>query len=133
MKERNTKQKDIITSEIMNTKSHPTIKQLCNMVKEKDSSIGQATVYRQIDRLVSEGKVRKIANENGDDYYDGNIMNHAHFVCNKCDKVFDIEDDNLNLIFDYLSNMKNNKIDSCNIVLRGVCSSCLEEESSNEI
>ena len=46
MKERNTRQKDIITDIMMKTKSHPTAREVCQMVKQVDSSIGQATVYR---------------------------------------------------------------------------------------
>ena len=62
MKERNTKQKQIILDILENNRIHPTINEIYNMAKTKYPTIGQATVYRNVNHLVEEGKLIKIPN-----------------------------------------------------------------------
>ena len=60
MNTRNTKQKEIILNTLRQMHSHPTIMDLYEQVQKVDSSIGHATVYRNVSKLVEEGLVMKI-------------------------------------------------------------------------
>lgn len=51
MNSRNTSQKNIILEVLKNNRSHPTAQELYTLVKEKDPTIGQATVYRNVKNL----------------------------------------------------------------------------------
>ena len=127
MKERNTKQKQIILEVLKNDKTHPTIKEIYNKVNKIDSNIGQATIYRNINKLVADGEILKIKIDNNLDRYDGNISNHLHFLCNKCLKIYDIFETNDSFI-NSIENKYNLKINNSEIYLEGICSSCKEKE-----
>ena len=93
MKERNTKQKEDILKIIKNTKTHPTMKEIYELVKEINPTIGQATVYRNINKLTEDGNVVRILDPNNECHYDGDISQHSHFICTNCHKIIDIFDD----------------------------------------
>ena len=46
--ERNTRQQQQIIEILKETKSHPTIKELCDLVNSKYPNIGQATIYSKL-------------------------------------------------------------------------------------
>lgn len=130
MRERNTRQKDIITDIMMKTKSHPTAREICQLVKQIDSSIGQATVYRQLHRLLENKKIRCVATINGEDHYDWITSFHAHFICNRCHHIYDVVIDTKEQkqLFQRMSHLV---LDS-NITAHGLCEKCLKEDC-NEI
>lgn len=128
MRERNTKQKQLILEELENDYTHPTILELYEKIKKKDSSIGQATVYRNVNKLVTEGKVLKISLGNGIEHYDGHCHNHYHLFCTYCKKIYDLEDGQEFLLKEKMENKYKIKIDKTKIVFEGICKGCLNEE-----
>lgn len=123
MKERKTKQKELILEVMKDNKNHPTIADIYNEVKKIDPTVGQATVYRNIKRYVKENKLYVVKSMLGIDHYDYN-KDHAHFECIKCGKIIDIFDDELfnNLKLRFNNNHKN--IISYQVSLQGYCEKC---------
>lgn len=128
MKERNTKQKRIILEELENDYTHPTIQKLYKKIQKRDSSIGQATVYRNVNKLVDEGKVLKISLGNGIEHYDGHCHTHYHLLCTKCEKIYDLEDQDEYLLRKRMEDKYHIRINKSKIVFEGVCRGCLDEE-----
>lgn len=125
MKERNTKQKQIILDILENNRIHPTINEIYNMAKTKYPTIGQATVYRNLNHLVEEGKLIKIPNNtNNLDHYDINTSIHSHLICRKCGRIIDIFDNDYTKLFNNFETNKSIKIDKVMIILEGICSNC---------
>lgn len=125
MNRRNTKQREIILEIMKNDRSHPTIQDLCQKVRNLDSTIGQATVYRNVSKLCEEGILKKISTDI--DHYDYIKIPHYHLYCNRCHQLFDIFDDNY---FDKEGIEKKHHIliDYDSILLKGICEKCLDEE-----
>lgn len=125
MKRRNTKQMNVILDIMKNDRSHPTIQELCEKVMTVDSSIGQATVYRNVSKLCEEGILTKISV--GIDHYDYIKNPHYHLYCYKCLKLYDVFDESY---FDksLIEKKHNVKIDSSSVLFYGVCSNCLSDE-----
>lgn len=126
--ERKTKQREIILQCILESTSHPTMTEISSMVDKIDSSIGQATIYRNVNKLVAEGKIVKISNLYDGLHYDGKTFLHDHFVCCKCFKIIDIDGS------DYTNNKKKRleskysvRVDRASTVYEGVCSDCLQK------
>lgn len=123
--ERDTRQKKIIYEVLRDCHLHPTLQELSNLVKERDNNIGQATVYRTINRLVASGKVEKIVSINSNARYD--VANdHYHFQCIKCGKIEDIfydkgEQESIKKMF------SNKKVNTFDLTGYGICSICLED------
>jgi len=108
----------------MNDRSHPTIKDIYRKVHSLEPSIGQATIYRHINKLVESENIRKISIDNEIDHYDGNLSDHCHFVCTTCNKIIDVFDVNIDI-----NKKKTNKnydilIDKIDILLYGKCKEC---------
>ena len=125
MNTRNTKQKEIILDILKENRIHPTINEIYVLAKEKYPSIGQATIYRNVNRLVEEGKILKLPNSNNDSYhYDIDISSHDHLLCKKCGKIIDIFDNDYDDIFESIAKKNKITIDRATILLEGKCSKC---------
>lgn len=132
MNTRNTKQKEIILEILDHNRIHPTVQEVYSLAKSKYPNISQATVYRNVNKLVEENKVLRLPETDSEGYhYDINTMPHNHLVCNSCGKIIDIFDN------DYEKNIKriesNNsvKITKSLLILEGICSKCLENKTNN--
>ena len=119
--ERNTIQKRQILDVIMNCYTHPTIKELYEVVNEKYPNIGQATVYRTINKLVQDDIVIRIDCNDGT-HYDYN-REHYHFYCLDCGRITDAYL-NSNVVDELLSSSKLNGVKRINIVFEGICDNC---------
>lgn len=122
MNYRNTRQKSIILEVIHDSRNHPTIAEICKTVQEIDSSIGQATIYRNVKKLLENGKISQLKTKRGIDRYDY-YQNHIHLECLKCGKVFDIIDDKLLKSLLYQLSKKGNMKDY-HLMLEGYCDTC---------
>ena len=121
--ERKTIQRQEIMDVLKNIYDHKTIKELCEALKDK--SIGQATVYRTVNSLVLENKIRRIECPDGV-HYDYR-MDHYHFYCLSCHNIKDVFlDDSLidKLLLNVHSNSNLDDIKYINLVFEGICDSC---------
>lgn len=124
MNERNTKQREIILQCINSDKSHPTMNEIMDKVKENDRSIGQATVYRNVNKLVALGKVRRLMLSYDNIRYDGNVDFHDHFVCVSCGKIIDLYDNNYANDKKRLEEEYFFKISRISTIYEGICANC---------
>lgn len=125
MEKRNTKQKEKII-EILSRKEnhiHPTINEIINLVSKEDKTIGQATIYRQINNLVQDNILKKIPAKDGF-HYDIKTDLHSHFICQKCNRLIDLYDSNYQKIINELQNKYSLNIIEANIILYGICEEC---------
>lgn len=122
---KNSKQRNIILKIVKDNCNHPDAYTIYELARKELPNISLGTVYRNLNLLSELGSIKKITVPNGNDRFDKTIINHSHFHCIECSKVFDIE---VNL--DNKSIEKSNKcrIVTEDIVLRGICEKCLEEE-----
>ena len=125
---RNTRQSAIILDILVNDKSHPTIKELVDKVSLVDDSLGQATVYRNILKLVNNNMIRKIPTFNGDDRYDADLSDHVHFQCNVCNKLVDIRCDEVNNFVNQVGNSTDLNITNQLILFTGTCNDCIKNK-----
>lgn len=86
--ERITSQKKIILDYLKDVKTHPSAREVYLAVREKLPRISQGTVYRTLKSFSEKEKIQEISYEVN--HYDGDNSSHAHFICQKCNKIFDI-------------------------------------------
>lgn len=126
MNSRNTNQKKIILDTLSSLKTHPTIYELHEKVKEIDSNIGVATVYRNIKKFVADGKAFVVKTQNGTDRYDY-YGNHIHFECLNCGKLIDLYDDKFINLLKEKAYDNNLKFLNCNVMINGYCKNCQKD------
>lgn len=122
---RKTKQKEIILDILTKSKSHPTIQEIYQSAKLLEPKIGQATVYRNVNKLVAEKKILKLPSDTNDGYhYDGNIDPHDHLLCKKCGTIVDLYDNDYKELIDTLEKKHQIKVEKTLVLLEGICSRC---------
>lgn len=122
MKKRNTWQKEVILDTLQSNRIHPTIDELYEIIK-KEHNIGKATVYRNINEMVHEGKIRKISSSDAY-HYDVDVSNHYHLICKECKHIIDIFDADIDNLINKTKNNQDIIIDQVHIIIEGVCSLC---------
>jgi Fur family peroxide stress response transcriptional regulator len=60
-------------------------------LKEEHPELSLGTVYRNLRLLEELGKVRRVTNHQGNDRYDAICGNHAHFLCQGCGAITDLQ------------------------------------------
>ena len=84
------RQRDLILKALRENVVHPTADFIYTVLKEKEPNLSLATVYRNLNLLANEGIIRKIEGLDGVAHFDHNTHNHYHFICSKCNKVYDV-------------------------------------------
>ncbi len=123
------KQREIIIDTLTKNAVHPTAEKLYEIIKKEhpDSKIGIATVYRNLNKLATAGKVKKINALENSEHFDHNTHDHYHFMCNKCKQIFDIEVDIAPDIVKKIYESTGFKVTDYDIVLNGICKNCLND------
>ncbi len=125
MKEkRQTIQKGLVWEAVTDASDHPNAEQIYERIVEKHPSISRATVYRNLNSLVEEGKVKRIRVLGGPDHFDRTLKNHYHIQCIYCKRVDDVElFEDINLSEQNI-NTNGYILESYEIVFNGICPEC---------
>lgn len=118
-KTRNTKQKELIKSELGNIKTFFSADELHHNVRKKDKSIGLATVYRFLNDLKNNGELYSYLCDRRQ-IYSKEKRSHCHFICEETGKITHFDVDSL----DFLKNKLPGSITSFQLEVRGVCNKC---------
>lgn len=128
MERRNTIQKELVLQAVKDLRKHLTADEIYQYIIESHPSVGKGTVYRNLNILVEEGKIRKIEIPNGSDCFDFTLKEHYHVRCICCGNVSDVD-------MEVLPDLKNNILDlhgmrfiDYDILFRGICEKCLDNE-----
>lgn len=125
MNTRKTKQKEIILDILDHNRTHPTIQEIYSLAKEKNPSIGQATIYRNVNKLVEEEKVLRLPETKDEGYhYDINMAPHNHLICNSCGRIIDLFDNDYDDMLRKIEESNSIKITKSLLILEGICSKC---------
>ena len=92
MERRATKQRAAILEALRDNRTHPTADQIYDMVRQQISNISKGTVYRNLQVLREDGAISEL-NLNGTlSRYEEKQDKHYHFRCDKCGRVFDLDE-----------------------------------------
>lgn len=126
-----TKQKEYILSYIKSLNGkHVTINQIIDYFSENDIKIGMSTIYRYLDKLVSDGIVRKYVIDGvagacyqyvGEEDKDNE---HFHFKCDECGGLIHFECDELDNIQKHLLKNHGFNLNSFKTMFYGKCDKC---------
>jgi Fe2+ or Zn2+ uptake regulation protein len=90
MKRRVTRQVATIYDVLAASHDHPTAEQLFQRVRGVLPRVSLGTVYRNLDKLREQGRLRVVRLEGGQAHYDAMMDAHDHFVCERCGGVVDL-------------------------------------------
>lgn len=127
MDRRNTKQKELVLNAVNCLMCHATADEVYSYIKEKYPSISKGTVYRNLNVLAEEGKIKRIELPNEADRFDHTVDSHYHIKCIKCGKVYDVRRDDILNPIDLVKNKNGFDYMDCNIVFKGICPNCKKQ------
>ncbi len=123
---RMTPQRSLILDIFLRKKGHLTAEQLYDMVKRKDPSVGQATVYRMLKLLSESGIAREV------DFGDGVLRyehlygreHHDHLICTRCNKEVEVVDEEIERLQERLAKRHGFVLTGHRMYLYGICKEC---------
>lgn len=122
----NTKQKNEILSIIRKKKQKFTVYDILN---DKDCTVGLTTIYRFINKMVSENSISKSIGNDNITYYqlleDCTKQNHFYLKCESCGEMIHIDCDCINVLKEHISKKHDFSLSSNHIIVNGICSSCI--------
>ena len=120
---RNTKQLQIVWDTIKDDKSHPTADQIYERVRKKMPNISLGTVYRNLQKLVCDEKLQVLMRGRSQ-HFDPLVEQHQHFICELCDRVYDVLIDDQREIKPVKLPHEGFKVTSHQLAFYGTCKHC---------
>jgi Fur family peroxide stress response transcriptional regulator len=127
------RKREAILETLKATKTHPTAEWVYEQLKPSFPDLSLGTVYRNLGRFKKNGTIITVAVVNGQERYDADVSPHSHFVCTHCGAVLDINMEFLGPEDSAkVSRMLGAKVESHQIVFRGLCAACAAECKTNQ-
>jgi len=118
------KQKEAILKVLRGTTSHPTADWIYDEVSKEIPNISLGTVYRNLKLLRESGEILEIDLSGTLSRFDGNSDNHYHFRCEKCGRVFDVDEPVNKELDERVAQKTGFKISHHRLEFRGLCQEC---------
>lgn len=118
------RQREAIKNFLVSRKDHPTADIVYTNMRKLYPNISLGTVYRNLSLLVDIGEAIKVPTSDGSEHFDGNLMPHYHFVCNKCNAVLDLDMDSIDTINEVANKNFAGKIEGHRTFFYGLCPRC---------
>lgn len=121
------KQREALLTLLRSTRSHPSADLLYENLRKEFPNISLGTVYRNLAQLTENGDIIKIQTSSNKEHFDGFTNQHNHFVCKKCDRIFDVNADSAHALTKQAANELGADIDGYSLVFYGTCSECSQQ------
>lgn len=69
--------------------THPSIEEIYLALCDAIPTLSKTTVYNTLKLFVEHGAARMLTIDEHNVNYDGDVSPHAHFLCKKCNKIYD--------------------------------------------
>ena len=121
-----TPQRRIILDTLLKRNDHLSSEELYALVKKRDASIGQATVYRTLKLLSDSGLIEPLDFADGVTRYEPSYGkdHHDHLICERCGKNIEIVDEIIEHRQEQLAEKHGFTLQRHKMYLYGVCSGC---------
>ncbi|MBE6856004.1 MAG: transcriptional repressor [Ruminococcus sp.] len=129
-----TKQKEnLIAFLIKNKDRHTNVQEISSYLAQEGSPVGTATIYRQLEKLVERGIVRKyvLDGKTGACFQyigDNSCHEHFHLKCVCCGQLIHIDCDFLSGVNKHIFEHHGFTVNSTQTVFYGKCSECSGSE-----
>ena len=113
------KKRNAIYECLCNTDTHPSAEMVHEMLHTEHPDISLATVYRNLAKFKTEGRISSVATVRGVERFDANTDPHVHFICSQCDAVIDLH--HIPIPHYEAKECDGCHIESCSLTFTGTC------------
>src|SRR3954467_860997 len=133
-----TAQRDLILDVFLTNEGHVSGEDLYQLVRAKDPTVGQTTVYRTLRLLTEAGLAPEVGLGDGRAHYEHNYKHehHDHMICSECGKIIEFYSPELEAIQDAMARKYKFRLTEHLLRMIGVCADCQrkgENETTNEL
>lgn len=132
MKMRETKQKETVLQCVCSLGGHPSADEVYASVTEMAPKISRATVYRNLQALASQQKLRAVELPQQPTRYELFTKVHYHFYCRGCGCILDIKDEVMPLFPEFLnkdvSARTGLQVERHRLSFGGLCLACMQRD-----
>ncbi|MCP5047674.1 MAG: transcriptional repressor [bacterium] len=131
---KSTKQRRLIFNIFLDTNDHMTAEEFRSLVRDNDSSIGQATVYRMLKLMTDSGIARKLEVGGGITKYEQDMgkERHDHLICEECYKYIEFHDQRIEELQMKLAENNGFVLTGHKMFLYGICRECREKKNKKD-
>ncbi|MCQ9626148.1 transcriptional repressor [Cetobacterium somerae] len=122
------KQRELILNYILNSHEHLTADTIYADLKKDNPELSLGTVYRNLTKLTEIGAIKKVSLPNQVDKFDKNLDPHAHFICDECGSITDINIPGIDEFLDKVSKDDGISIRKYDLTLNGTCKKCKDKK-----
>ena len=122
---KHSKKREAILEALRCAKDHPSAEMLYSRLKGTYPDLSLGTVYRNLAFFINDGEITSVGAVAGQERYDADTSPHAHFICEQCGAVLDVDVPQDDLRSD-LETRYGVRVRRSELLFRGVCSACRE-------
>lgn len=125
------RKREAIYNAVCATKVHPTAEWVYEALKPEYPDLSLGTVYRNLKKFCSSGKIHSVGVINGQEHFDAQTDKHSHFVCGTCGRVLDIFEPLVSA--ETLAGIEQKyalRIENEDILFNGTCPDCQEKQKA---
>jgi len=130
-KYKKSQQREKILELLKSTDQHPTADWVYEHLKKEFPKLSLGNVYRNLNILVEQGRIRELNFGSTFDRYDAHIEEHYHFICKKCGAIYDLELPYERSADRQVAEMIGGKVEFHQTEYYGICLDCLKEQTDN--
>ncbi|MFW5710523.1 MAG: Fur family transcriptional regulator [Spirochaetota bacterium] len=127
---RKSRQREHIFEYLKSTDSHPTAQMVFDGIRDEFPNLSLGTVYRNLNILVEQGKIKRLQHGSTFDRYDADIHEHYHFICRKCNRVYDLALNPKEDLEQIAQTESGHLVDEHKIDFFGICKECRRNVSA---
>ena len=127
MRRRETRQREVILNVLRSADSHPTADWVYDEVRKAIPNISKGTVYRNLKILREKGEISELNLSGTVSRYEGRQENHYHFRCDKCGRIFDLDEPVNNELDERVAKRTGFKVSYHQLEFRGLCKDCQQK------
>lgn len=123
---KNSKKRQAILESLRSVTDHPTAEMIYNRLKPEYPDLSLGTVYRNLAMFKREGLITSVGVVDGLERFDFNVTPHAHFVCERCHAVIDVD---LSPPEGLCEQVTCGRVGSCTLSFSGICNHCIRTDA----
>lgn len=130
--QRNTVQCSLVLDAVRKLRSHVTAEEIYGEIVKSYPNVSRATVYRNLNKLVGEGKVGKIEISGEPDRFDYISEKHYHVKCVECRRLFDVKMEYMRELESKIQDSEGFDFVGHEILFWGICPECKKKKTGDK-
>ena len=111
---------------LMSSCTHPTIDEMYTFLVRQLPTLSKTTIYNTLRTFVDNGAAQMLTINEKTTCYDADTEPHAHFICERCNKVIDLYHGTEDII-PKCDTMHGHMIKSVQVYYKGICKDCKQQ------